>query len=85
LIIENRLLLSFRVLTSGHIADSTASIIYATTPIWTSLIGLSYYPVLLLKRQWLGILIGFIGILIIFNFDVAGFSVEDLSALAQWC
>lgn len=60
-------------LSQTKIASSTASIIYATTPIWTSLIGFILFSVILLKRQWLGILIGFIGILIIFNFDVAGF------------
>lgn len=60
-------------LSETKIASSTASIIYATTPIWTSLIGFILFSVILLKKQWFGILIGFIGILILFNFNVGGF------------
>lgn len=54
------------------LASSTAAIINATTPIWTSFIGFILFSVLLSKKQWLGILIGFIGILILFNFDIGG-------------
>lgn len=55
------------------IASSTASIIYATLPIWTSLIGFVLFSVVLSKKQWFGVLIGFTGILILFNFDMSGF------------
>lgn len=57
-------------LSETRIASSTAAIINATTPIWTSFIGFILFAVFLSKKQWLGILIGFIGILILFNFDI---------------
>lgn len=54
-----------------QIHSNTASILNATTPIWTSLIGVAVYSVILTKRQWIGIMTGFIGILILMDFRVA--------------
>lgn len=59
-------------LSETQIASSTAAIVNATTPIWTSLIGFALFSVTLIKKQWFGIFIGFIGILILFNFDISG-------------
>lgn len=52
------------------LASNTTAIINATTPIWTSLMGFMFFSVFLSKKQWLGIMIGFIGILILFHFDI---------------
>lgn len=55
------------------IKSSTASTLNATTPIWASLIGFCFFSVRLSIRQWVGILIGFIGILILLGFDISDF------------
>ncbi|WNS77005.1 DMT family transporter [Bacillus sp. DTU_2020_1000418_1_SI_GHA_SEK_038] len=47
------------------ISSSLASIINATTPIWTLLIGTLFFSTVLRKNQWIGIGLGFIGIFII--------------------
>lgn len=47
------------------ISSSLASIINATTPIWTLIIGSLFFSTILRKNQWLGIGVGFIGIFII--------------------
>ncbi|WP_335342441.1 DMT family transporter [Polycladomyces zharkentensis] len=54
-----------------QIHSNTASILNATTPIWTSLIGVVAYSVMLTKRQWIGIVAGFVGIVILMDFQVA--------------
>jgi drug/metabolite transporter (DMT)-like permease len=53
------------------IQSSTASILNATTPIWTSLVGFTLFSVRLSIKQWTGIVIGFFGILVLMNFNVA--------------
>ncbi|MDR6124352.1 drug/metabolite transporter (DMT)-like permease [Bacillus sp. SLBN-46] len=50
-------------LTSGM-----ASIINATTPIWTLIIGAFFFSSSLRKNQWIGIIIGFLGIFILSDF-----------------
>lgn len=51
------------------IQSNTASILNATTPIWTGLIGFFFFGYRLNKQQWIGILIGFFGILVLMNFQ----------------
>lgn len=58
-------------LSEQKIYSSTASILNATTPIWTSVLGFLIFGIILKFRQWLGILLGFVGILVLLNFDVA--------------
>jgi drug/metabolite transporter (DMT)-like permease len=50
------------------IDSTTASILNATTPIWTGLIGFILFSYRLTSRQWIGILIGFFGILMLMDF-----------------
>ncbi|HEX7065791.1 MAG TPA: DMT family transporter [Bacillales bacterium] len=64
-------------LSETTIKSSTAAVLNATTPIWTSLMGFALFSVFLSKRQWIGIFIGFIGILILMDFDISGFLSED--------
>ncbi|MDQ0243974.1 drug/metabolite transporter (DMT)-like permease [Bacillus fengqiuensis] len=59
------MLISYSELT---ITSSLASIINATTPICTVLIGFFFFSQKLHKGQWLGIIIGFIGIVILVDF-----------------
>ncbi|MDP4086206.1 MAG: DMT family transporter [Bacillota bacterium] len=47
------------------ISSGLASIVNATTPIWTLLIGFFFFSSKLKKNQWVGIFIGFLGIFIL--------------------
>lgn len=51
------------------INSTTASILNATTPIWTGLIGFILFSYRLTSRQWIGIFIGFFGILVLMDFQ----------------
>ncbi|MGD6967719.1 DMT family transporter [Rossellomorea vietnamensis] len=55
-----------------QINSNTASILNATTPLWTALIGFAIFSVVLTGFQWVGILVGFLGILVLMDFQVAG-------------
>ncbi len=59
-------------LSETQINSNTASILNATTPIWTGLIGFLIFAVSLTSFQWIGIIVGFIGILVLMNFDISG-------------
>lgn len=52
------------------ISSSLASIINATTPLWTSVLGVLLFSVALKRSQWVGIGIGFLGILVLMNIDL---------------
>ena len=58
-------------LSQTQINSSLAAVLNAFTPIFTGLIGLLFFGSILLKQQWLGIALGFVGILIIMDFDVS--------------
>ncbi len=60
------------------ISSSLASIANATTPIWTSVIGVMFFSIALTFRQWFGVLIGFIGILVLIDLNVTQLFQEDL-------
>ncbi len=47
------------------ISSSMASIINATTPVWTLMIGFLFFASHLRKNQWFGIVIGFAGIFVL--------------------
>jgi drug/metabolite transporter (DMT)-like permease len=59
-------------LSETQINSNTASILNATTPIWTGLIGFIVFSVMLTRFQWAGIAVGFFGILILMDFQVGG-------------
>lgn len=61
-----------------RISSGMASILNATTPIFTSLVGFILFAVRLKGKEWLGIVIAFIGILVVLNFDLTSFLNEDL-------
>ncbi|WP_173915318.1 DMT family transporter [Halobacillus sp. Marseille-Q1614] len=64
-------------LSQTEITSNTAAVLNASTPIMTGLIGFFIFSVILRKKQWAGIILGFIGILILMNFDVAALFSED--------
>lgn len=47
------------------ISSGLASIINAITPIWTLMIGFFFFSTSLKKNQWIGILVGFLGIFVL--------------------
>ncbi len=56
------------------ISSSLASVLNATTPIFTAIIGLTIFSRRLSGRQWIGILLGFIGIFILSDVNGSEFS-----------
>ena len=58
-------------LSQTQIDSSLAAVLNAFTPIFTGLMGLLFFGSILLKQQWIGIATGFIGILIIMDFDIS--------------
>ncbi|WP_349410335.1 DMT family transporter [Pseudalkalibacillus sp. SCS-8] len=60
------------------ISSSLASIVNATTPIWTSVIGVLIFSVTLNFKQWAGVMIGFLGILVLIDLDPVQLFKEDL-------
>lgn len=57
-------------LSQTQINSSLAAVLNAFTPIFTGLIGLLLFSTVLFRRQWVGIALGFIGILIIMDFNI---------------
>jgi drug/metabolite transporter (DMT)-like permease len=72
------------------ITSSIASIFNATTPFWTVLIGVSLFRISLSMIQWLGILLGFIGIGVLVDLDWTNLNLAHLTGygsilLATFC
>ncbi|MCD7033970.1 DMT family transporter [Metabacillus sp. GX 13764] len=61
------------------ISSSLASVINASTPIFTVIVGTIFFASRLKFRQWSGIFIGFAGILFILNLDLRHFFAENLT------
>ncbi|GGB57943.1 DMT family transporter [Fictibacillus barbaricus] len=60
-------------LDSGYTA-----ILNATTPIWTSMMGVFFFSVKMEWKQWIGVIIGFIGILLLMDIDAPGLTQNQL-------
>lgn len=65
-------------LSEMKISSSFASVINATTPIWTMVIGAIFFLLPVKRRQWAGVLIGFFGILLLLNLNVKSLFGENL-------
>ncbi|PLR87276.1 DMT family transporter [Bacillus sp. V33-4] len=63
--LNNALPWYFISVSETQISSSLASVINASTPIWTLIIGAVLFSARLKGRQWIGILIGFAGIIIL--------------------
>jgi drug/metabolite transporter (DMT)-like permease len=57
-------------LSETKIGSGYASLLNATTPVWTLVIGFVFFSTKLHIRQWLGIILGFLGIVILTNFSI---------------
>ncbi|SFL33924.1 Threonine/homoserine efflux transporter RhtA [Gracilibacillus orientalis] len=64
-------------LSEMKISSSTAAILNAMTPIMTSFIGFLFFSILLSKKQWIGIFIGFVGVLILLDFKIVQLFGDD--------
>ena len=60
------------------ISSSMASLINASTPLWTMVIGTVWFSVTLTKRQWLGVIIGLVGIGILADIKVKNLFSENV-------
>ncbi|MDP4169506.1 MAG: DMT family transporter [Bacillota bacterium] len=60
------------------ISSGLASIINATTPIWTLVIGFFIFSAKLRKNQWVGVLVGFIGIFILSEIRPGNYFSDNL-------
>lgn len=59
-------------LSETQINSNTAAVINALTPICTAMIGFLFFSIVLTTRQWIGVFTGFVGVLIIMDFQVLG-------------
>jgi len=59
------------------ISSSLASILNASTPIWTMLIGILFFSVKVTRLQALGIFIGFLGIFILLDIDFSNLAINN--------
>lgn len=63
------------------ISSSLASILNATTPIWTLMIGFLFFGTNLKRNQWLGILIGFFGIFLLSDINLGEFNMNHTTGV----
>lgn len=68
-------------LSETKLTSSYASLINATTPIWTLIIGFLFFHNKLRMFQWLGIALGFFGIIILSGVDVANLKDQSIVGL----
>jgi drug/metabolite transporter (DMT)-like permease len=68
-------------LSETQITSSYASLINATTPIWTLIIGFLFFQTKLRLFQWLGIALGFFGIIILSGVDVTNIKDQPIVGL----
>jgi drug/metabolite transporter (DMT)-like permease len=68
-------------LSETKITSSYASLINATTPIWTLIIGFLFFQTKLRLFQWLGIALGFFGIMILSGVDVTNIKDQPIVGL----
>ena len=59
------------------ISSGMASILNATTPIWTLIMGALFYSSKSTPLQWFGILLGFVGIFILLDIDLNSLSINN--------
>ncbi|MDQ0973849.1 drug/metabolite transporter (DMT)-like permease [Neobacillus niacini] len=68
-------------LSETKITSSYASLINATTPIWTLIIGFLFFQNKLRLLQWLGIALGFFGIIILSGVDITSIKGQSIVGL----
>lgn len=68
----------FIAISETKISSSLASVINATTPIWTLIIGILFFKVNGTLHKWIGLFIGFSGILFLLEFNITSLLKENL-------
>lgn len=61
-----------------RVTSSMASVLNATTPLWTMIIGLLFFAVQANRSQWLGMAFGFVGILVLLDINPVHIVSVDL-------
>ncbi|MBM6617607.1 DMT family transporter [Bacillus suaedaesalsae] len=68
-------------LSETRITSSYASLINATTPIWTIMIGFLFFHNKLKKFQWIGIVLGFAGIVLLSGVNMENIKEQSIIGL----
>jgi drug/metabolite transporter (DMT)-like permease len=70
-VLNNAVPWGFIAASETKISSSLASVVNATTPIWTMIIGFFFFSSQLNKRQWIGIFLGFVGIVVLLEIKIS--------------
>ncbi len=62
-----------------RLTSSMASVLNATTPLWTMIVGLLFFSVKANRHQWLGMALGFCGILVLLDINPRSLISADLT------
>ncbi|WP_404470256.1 DMT family transporter [Sutcliffiella horikoshii] len=69
-VLNNALPWALIAVSETSISSSLASVVNATTPIWTILIGFSIFSSKMEKMQWIGVSVGFLGIIVLLELNI---------------
>lgn len=61
-----------------RVTSTMASVLNATTPLWTLAIGIVFFKAVSGRMQWLGMLVGFVGIIILLDVNPETFVSVDI-------
>ncbi|TKD71822.1 DMT family transporter [Pseudalkalibacillus hwajinpoensis] len=64
-------------LSEERISSSLAATLNATTPLFTTVLGAIFFGRILFRKQWSGVIVGFIGILFLIDLDLTTLFEED--------
>lgn len=70
--------MGFNRLSETFLDSGYTAILNATTPIWTTMMGVFFFSIKLQWRQWIGVMIGFVGILFLMDIDAPGLAKNQL-------
>ncbi|MFD2370839.1 DMT family transporter [Brevibacillus sp. GCM10020057] len=74
---------AFIAFSETRVTSTMASVLNATTPLWTLAIGILFFKAAVGRMQWLGMLIGFCGIIVLL--DVNPVSIVSVDVLGFLC
>ncbi|MGD6994767.1 DMT family transporter [Sutcliffiella horikoshii] len=77
-ILNNALPWALIAVSETSISSSLASVVNATTPIWTILIGFSIFSSKMEKMQWIGVSVGFLGIIVLLELNILQLFQDNL-------
>ncbi|WP_404449864.1 DMT family transporter [Sutcliffiella horikoshii] len=77
-VLNNALPWALIAVSETSISSSLASVVNATTPIWTILIGFSIFSSKMEKMQWIGVSVGFLGIIVLLELNLLQLFQDNL-------